>query len=139
MDFNPKLFKQLTMRKILFLTVLFSTLTFVLHAQTETYKADKWGNTKLHKKWTTALDNPVLEKVAIVQTPKSFKVTFGGKRTLIYTILGSDKLNATTTNYNVKSGDKNYSIKVMYIDNAYYFICENEWAVAEITDMSSSD
>lgn len=127
------------MRKILFFTVLFSLLTLVLHAQTVTYKAEKWGNTKLHKKWTTALDNPVLEKVTIVQTPKSFKVTFGEKRTLTYIILGSQKLNATSTIYSVKSGDKNYSIKVMYIDNAYYFICENEWAVAEITDMSSSD
>ena len=127
------------MKKILFLTILFSSLSVALYAQTITYKASKWGNTKLHKSWTTALDNPVLEKVVVVQTDKSFKITFGSKRTLAYNIVNSEKLNATSTKYNVKSGDKNYSIKVMFIDNAYYILCENEWAVAEITDMSSSD
>lgn len=139
MDIHPQLPKQLAMKKILFLTLLFSSLSFALYAQTITYRANKWGNTKLHKSWTTALDNPVLEKVVVVQTDKSFKITFGGKRTLAYTVINSEKLNATSTKYNVKSGNKNYSIKVMFIDNAYYILCENEWAVAEITDMSSSD
>lgn len=139
MDNHSQLPKQLTMKKITFLTLLFSSLSFVLYAQTITYKANKWGNTKLHKSWTTALDNPVLEKVVVVQTDKSFKITFGGKRTLSYTIVNSEKLNATSTKYNVKSADKNYSIKVMFIDNAFFILCENEWGVADITDMSSSD
>jgi hypothetical protein len=139
MDIHPKISKQLAMKKTLLLTLLFSSLSFILFAQTITYKANKWGNTKLHKSWTTALDNPVLEKVVVVQTDKSFKITFGGKRTLAYTIVNSEKLNPTSTKYNVKSGDKKYSIQVMFIDNAYFILCENEWGIADITDMSSSD
>jgi len=139
MDINQKLLKDLIMKKFILLTLFFSSLSFVLCAQTITYKANKWGNTKLYKSWTTALDNPVLEKVVIVQTDKVFKITFGGKRTLTYAILNSEKGNPTSTKYNVKANDKDYSIKVMFIDNAYYILCENEWAVAEITDMSSSN
>ncbi len=53
MDNHSQLPKQLlTMKKITFLTLLFSSLSIVLYAQTITYKANKWGNTKLHKSWT---------------------------------------------------------------------------------------
>lgn len=127
------------MRKLFLLTPLNLCIVFALQAQTMTYKANKWGNTKMYKSWTTALDNPVLEKVMIIHTNKTIKITFGGKRALAYTVINSEKIGSTTIKYNVKMNDKSYSIKQMFIDNAYYFICENEWAVAEITDVSSTE
>lgn len=127
------------MRKIFLLTLLNLFFVFALKAQAITYKANKWGNTKLYKSWTTALDNPVFEKVVIVQTDKTIKITFGGKRTLAYTIINSKRLGSATTKYNVSMNNKKYSIQLMFIDNAYFFLCENEWTVAEITDVSSTE
>lgn len=118
------------------LSLLVMALT--LNAQTVIYKASKWGNTKLHKSWTTALDNPILEKVVIAQTEKTFEITFGGKRSLSYTIVGVEKLSSTSTKYNVRANGQAYSIEVSFIDKAYYIFCENEWVVGEITDMSSA-
>lgn len=109
-----------------------------LDAQTITYKASKWGNTKLHKSWTTALDNPILEKVIITQTDKAFEIAFGGKRSLAYIIISSQKLSPTSVKYSVKSNNQSYFITVSIIDNSYYIFCENEWVVADITEMSSS-
>ena len=126
------------MKKAIVFIVFNLFFLFSLNAQTITYKANKWGNTKLYGKWTRALDNPVIEKVVIVQTDKTIQVTFG-KRTMIYSIINSELTDASTTRYDVKMNNKNYSIKRMLVENAYYFICENEWAVAEITDIASSE
>lgn len=127
------------MKKITFLTLFFSALSLALYAQKITYKANKWGDTKLHKDWATSLDNPILEKVVILQTSKMFKISFGSKRTLTYTILSSEKQNPNAISYSVKSNGKNYSIEVMFIGSSYYILCKDEWAVGEIKDMSTSD
>ncbi|MEI6265827.1 MAG: hypothetical protein WCP74_12030 [Sphingobacteriia bacterium] len=122
-----------------FLVFILLLMGFILKAQTITYKSNTWGNTKLYKDWAKALDNPILEKVAITQTDKIFKINFGDKRSIIYTIVSFQKLSSTSVNYNVNSNNQKYSIKVSFIGNAYYIFCENEWVVAEITDMSSSN
>ncbi len=65
------------MKSILLLVGLFICLTAT--SQTTTYKTSKWGDTKKTHDWATALDNPVVEPVIILQTPTVFKVTFGKK------------------------------------------------------------
>ena len=131
--------KSLT-NKIFMKNYLLSTLIilFALTAKSQSivYKSEQWGNTKLYKSWTTALDNPVLESVKIVQTDKTITATFG-KRVLKYTIINSEKLGSYTTKFKVTMNEKIYLIKLHFNSGKYTFICDNEWAVAQITDMSS--
>ncbi len=121
------------MKSILLLVSLFICLS--ASAQTTTYKTTKWGNTKVTHDWATALDNPVVEPVVIVQTPTVFKVTFG-KKIKVYKIINSSNMDADTKVYNTLMNTKPYIIKVMYIssDKSYAILCENEWAVSEVTD-----
>jgi hypothetical protein len=104
-------------------------------AQTITYKASKWGNTKLTHDWATALDNPVVENVIIVQSPNNFRVTLGQK-IKIYKVVNSSKMDENTLVYNTLMNGKPFIIKVMYMDSdkTYVILCENEWAVADIKD-----
>ena len=117
--------------------LLLSSVIIALSAssQTITYKTNKWGNTKLTHDWATALDNPVAENVIIIQSPKAFKVTLG-KKIKDYKIINSSKMDEDTKVYNTLMNTKPYIIKVMYIssDKSYAILCENEWAVANITD-----
>lgn len=125
--------------KRLTLILLFNLLfAFSLLAQSVIYKANSWGNAKEHESWAVALDYPIHENVVIVQTDKLIKITFGGKRTLIYTIVKFEKLGSATIKYTVKMDNKIYLIEKMFIENEYYFHCKNEWAVANITDVSTS-
>ena len=121
--------------------LLLSSVIIALSAssQTITYKTNKWGNTKLTHDWATALDNPVSESVIIMQTPTIFKVTFG-KKIKFYKIINSSQMDENTMVYNTLMNTKPYIIKVMYIssDKSYAILCENEWAVADITDKTSS-
>lgn len=123
------------------LTIVLSLLVMALaiNAQSVIYKADKWGNTKMYKSWTRALDNPILEKVVIKQNNKAFEITFNGKRSLSYTIQGVEKLSSYSTKFNVKAKDQAYIITVSFIEGSYYIYCENEWVVGEIKDMSSTN
>jgi hypothetical protein len=124
------------MKSILLLVSLFICLS--ASSQTITYKASKWGNTKLTHDWATALDNPVVEPVIILQTPTIFKVTFG-KKIKVYKIINSSKMDENTTVYNTLSNSKPYIVKVMYIssDKSYAILCENEWAVTDVTDTTT--
>jgi len=124
------------MKSILLLVSLFICLS--ASSQTITYKASKWGNTKLTHDWATALDNPVVEPVIILQTPTVFKVTFG-KKIKVYKIINSSKMDENTTVYNTLSNSKPYIVKVMYIssDKSYAILCENEWAVTDVTDTTT--
>ena len=125
------------MKSILLLVGMFICLTAT--SQTTTYKTSKWGDTKKTHDWATALDNPVVEPVIIVQTPTNFKVTFG-KKIKVYKIVNSSKMDEATTVYNTLNNSKPYIIKVMYIssDKSYAILCENEWAVTDITDISTA-
>jgi hypothetical protein len=119
--------------------LLLSSMLIALSAtsQTTTYKTNKWGNTKLTQDhdWATALDNPVKENVTIVETATTFKATFGQK-IKVYKIINSSKMDEDTHVYNTLMNAKPYIIKVMYIssDKCYAILCENEWAVANVTD-----
>jgi hypothetical protein len=119
--------------------LLLSSMLIALSAtsQTTTFKTDKWGNTKQTQDhdWATALDNPVKENVTIVETPTAFKATFGQK-IKVYKIINSSKMDDDTQVYNTLMNAKPYIIKVMYIssDKAYAILCENEWAVANVTN-----
>jgi hypothetical protein len=119
--------------------LLLSSMLIALSAtsQTTTFKTNKWGNTKqtLDHDWATALDNPVKENVTIVETPTTFKATFGQK-IKVYKIINSSKMDDDTKVYNTLMNAKPYIIKVMYIssDKTYAILCENEWAVANVTD-----
>jgi hypothetical protein len=123
------------MKSILLLSTLLIALTAT--SQTTTYKTNKWGNTKQTQDhdWATALDNPVKENVIIVETPTSFKATFGQK-VKVYKIVNSSAMDQDTKVYNTTMNAKPYTIKVMYIssDKSYAILCENEWAVANVTD-----
>ena len=94
---------------------LLSTLIFLFalsaKSQSVVYKSDQWGNTKLYNSWTTALDNPILEKAKIVQTDKTITATFG-KRILKYTIVSSEKIGSYVTKFKVKMNEKIYLIKL---------------------------
>jgi hypothetical protein len=122
------------MKSILLLVSLFICLSAT--SQTITYKTSKWGNTKLTHDWATALDNPVVEPVIIMQTPTIFKATFG-KKIKVYKIINSSKMDENTSVYNTLSNSKPYIVKVMYIssDKSYAILCENEWAVTDVTDV----
>jgi hypothetical protein len=119
--------------------LLLSSILFALSAtsQTTTYKTNKWGNTKQTQDhdWATALDNPVKENVTIIETPTAFKATFGQK-IKVYKIVNSSKMDEDTRVYNTTMNAKPYIIKVMYIssDKTYAILCENEWAVSNVTD-----
>jgi hypothetical protein len=119
--------------------LLLSSVLIALSAtsQTTTFKTNKWGNTKLTQDhdWATALDNPVKENVTIVETATTFKATFGQK-IKVYKIINSSKMDDDTHVYNTLMNAKPYIIKVMYIssDKSYAILCENEWAVANVTD-----
>src|ERR1700712_6150758 len=104
-------------------------------SQTTTFKTNKWGNTKLTHDWATALDNPVSESVIIVETPSAFKTTFG-KKIKNYKVINSSKMDENTMVYNTLMNAKPYIIKVMYIDSdkSYAILCEDEWAVSNVTD-----
>jgi len=123
------------MKSILLLSSMLIALTAT--SQTTTYKSSKWGNTKQTQDhdWATALDNPVKENVTIVETSTSFKATFGQK-IKVYKIINSSKMDDDTKVYNTLMNAKPYIIKVMYIssDKSYAILCENEWAVANVTD-----
>jgi hypothetical protein len=124
------------MKSILLLSSMFIALSAT--SQTTTFKTNKWGNTKQTQDhdWATALDNPVKENVTIVETPTTFKATFGQK-IKVYKIVNSSKMDEDTKVYNTLMNAKPYIIKVMYIssDKTYAILCENEWAVANVTDM----
>jgi len=119
--------------------LLLSSMLIALSAtsQITTFKTNKWGNTKQTQDhdWATALDNPVKENVTIVETPTSIKATFGQK-IKVYKIINSSKMDDDTRVYNTMMNAKPYIIKVMYIssDKTYAILCENEWAVANVTD-----
>lgn len=117
------------------LSVIFITPVF---SQTFTYKSNKWGNTKLYKKWATACDNPTYEKVIIMKSSKMIKATFG-KKTLVYNIESEDRTKPNQISYNVKMDTKRYIIKIMDLGGMYHIICDNEWAVIEISDRTESE
>jgi len=123
------------MKSILLLSSMFIALSAT--SQTTTFKTNKWGNTKQTQDhdWATALDNPVKENVIIVETPTTFKATFGQK-IKVYKIVNSSKMDEDTKVYNTVMNAKPYIIKVMYIssEKTYAILCENEWAVANVTD-----
>lgn len=123
------------MKSILLLSSMLIALTAT--SQTTTFKTNKWGNTKQTQDhdWATALDNPVKENVTIVESPTTFKATFGQK-IKVYKIVNSSNMDADTKVYNTTMNAKPYIIKVMYIssDKTYAILCENEWAVANVTD-----
>ncbi len=119
--------------------LLLSSMLIALSAtsQTTTFKTSQWGNTKQTQDhdWATALDNPVKENVVIVETPTAFKATFGQK-IKVYKIVNSSQMDNDTRVYNTLMNAKPYIIKVMYIssDKTYAILCENEWAVANVTN-----
>lgn len=136
METNKRVIKNKIIMKNYLLSTLLILFSLIAKSQSVVYKSEQWGNTKLYKSWTRALDNPVIEKVEIVQTEKTITATFG-KRILIYTIINSEKLGSSETKFKVKINKKINYINLSYIYGKYFFICDNEWAVAEITDMSS--
>jgi hypothetical protein len=121
------------MKSILLLSFLLIAMSAT--SQTTTFKTNKWGNTKLTHDWATALDNPVSESVIIVETPSAFKATFG-KKIKTYKVINSSKMDENTMVYNTLMNAKPYIIKVMYIDSdkSYAILCEDEWAVSNVTD-----
>ena len=121
------------MKSILLLVSLIICLSAT--SQTITYKATKWGDTQKTHDWATALDNPVVEPVTILQSPTLFKATFG-KKIKVYKIISTSKMDENTTVFNTLHNSKPYIIKVMYIssDKTYAILCENEWAVTDISN-----
>jgi|GEM_PF-2741420 hypothetical protein len=121
------------MKSILLLVSLIICLSAA--SQTITYKASKWGDTQKTHDWATALDNPVVEPVTILQSPTVFKVTLG-KKIKVYKIISNSKMDENTTVFNTLHNSKPYIIKVMYIssDKTYAILCENEWAVTDISN-----
>lgn len=129
-------------RKIatLCLPVLFS-LCVCAQDSTTTYKSDQWINLNKYGNLVLAMNNPVREKVVIVQGEESFKVTLGQK-VMLYKIVKIEPYNDSQTRYTTTMNGKKYLLNVTVLPNDQYSVgADNdketgEWMVYPISQVS---
>lgn len=131
--------------KILLLTttLLFSILLSFGQTKGTLYKADKWADVKGKGDWVKAMNSPNKEKVEVLLTIKSIKVTFGAK-TYDYKLVSFYRASPVMWVYIVNLDGKTYKMNIsqnsLEINNESYTInIENEWMITKIADVSALD